>query len=190
MSLEVWMVEYFMIKLWGECVCGSVKWTTHTYTLSRGLRSGLMASGRLQQGRPSCCSFQLDTCQGAIPRSVPALIHLISYLWARNTIQQHVNTPLVLLPEGCFHWWWIIACVFGNVTGESVCSWGKTTEGSEFLLVSLKCLLRKDWECICISGWFLCMCVSGCVSGPSWPQRWSWMHSSSTACRISEEISV
>lgn len=89
MELSVWCNTV------GECVWECQMNQTHVR--SHALRSPLMALGGPRQGRPSCCSFQLEPCQGAIPRSAFGP-NWANFIFMKEKCKLYIHSTL-----GCSH---------------------------------------------------------------------------------------
>ena len=119
---------------------------THTHTQSCALRSPLMALGGPRQGRPSCCSFQLEPCQGAVPRSA-LQPNCANFIFMREKCKQYINTTLCCSQGGHFHlrrWKYVVQLSVRPVSGDvskslSLHVLGKKEEEGERLIFFCLC---------------------------------------------------
>ena len=119
----------------------------HTHIQSCALRSPLMALGGPRQGRPSCCSFQLEPCQGAVPHSA-LQPNCANFIFMREKCKQYINTTLCCSQGGHFHlrlWKYAVQMsvkpVSGDVSKSSslACAWEKGGRRRE---ITFCCLCR------------------------------------------------
>lgn len=160
-----------------------VRWTTHkhihshthTYTHRSTLRSPLMASGRPLQGRPNCCSFQLQPRQRAIPRSV-LCSNWADFIFMRENCWQYINTTLSSSLWGRFHSRQpkrmnpgSALPVFGNVRKMTWLHGGGNAGKKSSKQIRDKIFIiaygftQRDRGCVWRSGCCLCMCLCVCV---------------------------
>lgn len=149
MLLEVWMVECSMIKRWGGCAYVWECQMKHTHTepwpqiQSNGIRQASAGEAKLLFISIRDMS-RSDPTQCSRPNSA----HFIFMSEKHNTAAQKHSTGAA--PRGP------LSLMMDNMC---VCLWEKGGKQRDLSFCLCCWSVYSDWVCICISGWFLCVCV-------------------------------